>query len=134
MRRRLQLADEILAGGESSRLYQSLVYRAANRTAGVSFNADLHEDLGLAHCRASFWPAANHPLEAEKALSEQIDKVLKDGVTRGGAGQGKELVSSPGKLLERETNNGKASALGEAAVIYGDAESREYRPGRSFRR
>ena len=25
-----------------------------------------------------------------------------------------------GKLLERETNDGKASALGEAAVLYGD--------------
>jgi len=25
-----------------------------------------------------------------------------------------------GKLMERETNNGKASALGEAVVIYGD--------------
>ena len=27
-----------------------------------------------------------------------------------------------GKLLELETNNGKASALGEAAVIYGDPQ------------
>src|SRR3989442_6405319 len=26
-----------------------------------------------------------------------------------------------GKLMERETNNGKASALGEAAVVYRDA-------------
>src|SRR4029077_16585383 len=42
----LDLADEILSGGQSSRLYQSLVYeqQVAQR---ASFDADLREDLGL---------------------------------------------------------------------------------------
>src|SRR5207237_3662858 len=58
--------------------------------------------------------------EAEKSLGEQIDKVLKDGVTEAELEKAKNQFVT-GKLLERETNNGKASALAEAAVIYGDA-------------
>ena len=46
MRPALSLAEEILAGGESSRLYQSLVYEQ-QVAQSVSCNADLHEDLGL---------------------------------------------------------------------------------------
>ena len=40
------------------------------------------------------------------------------------------VVSLAGQLLQRETNNGKASELGEAAVIYGDASRVIYRPGK----
>ena len=42
----LALAAEILAGGESSRLYQSLVYEQ-QIAQQASFDADLNEDLGL---------------------------------------------------------------------------------------
>ena len=42
----LLLGAEILAGGESSRLYQSLVYRQ-QIAQQASFSADLHEELGL---------------------------------------------------------------------------------------
>ena len=59
------------------------------------------------------------PAEAEKSLGEQLDKVLKEGITEGELEKAKNRFVT-GKLLERETNNGKASALGEAAVIYRD--------------
>lgn len=113
----LELADEILSGGQSSRLYQSLVYeqQVAQR---ASFDADLREDLGLLTFR--FIVASSKSLaEAEKALDIQVAKVLKDGVSEGELEKAKNRFLT-GKLMERETNNGKANALGEAAVIYRD--------------
>ena len=47
--------------------------------------------------------------------------MLKNGVTEAELAKAKNRLLTA-KLLERETNNGKASALGEAAVLYGDAE------------
>ena len=113
----LDLADEILSGGQSSRLYQSLVYeqQVAQR---ASFDADLREDLGLLTFRVIVASGKSLP-EAEKSLNDQIDKILKEGVTEAELDKAKNRFLT-GKLMERETNNGKASALGEAAVIYRD--------------
>jgi zinc protease len=113
----LQLADEILSGGESSRLYQALVYEK-QIAQGVSFSADLREDLGLLTVRLIL-ASGKKPTDAEKALKEQLDKILQEGVTRAELDKAKTRFLT-GKLLERETNNGKAGALGEAAVIYQD--------------
>ena len=114
----LSLAEEILAGGASSRLYQALVYEQQVAQA-VSCSADLHEDLGLLVFRmvlASGKPVA----EAKKSLTDQIENVIKKGVTEAELDKAKNRFLTS-KLLERETANGKASALGEAAVVYGDA-------------
>ena len=113
----LELADEILSGGQSSRLYQSLVYeqQVAQR---ASFDADLREDLGLLTFRVIV-AGGKSLAEAEKALDMQIDKVLHDGVSQAELEKAKNRFLT-GKLMERETNNGKATALGEAAVIYRD--------------
>jgi zinc protease len=59
------------------------------------------------------------PNDAERALMQQLDQVLRDGVTPAELEKAKTRFLT-GKLLERETNNGKASALAEAAVLYGD--------------
>ena len=113
----LALASEILAGGESSRLYQALVYQQqiAQR---VSFDADLREDLGLLAAQMIL-ASGKSPAAAEKSLTDEFDKVLKDGVTQAELDKAKSRLLT-GKLLERETANGKAGALGEAVVIYGD--------------
>jgi len=113
----LDLADEILSGGQSSRLYQSLVYeqQVAQR---ASFDADLRQDLGLLTFRVIVASGKSLP-EAEKSLNDQIEKILRDGVTEAELDKAKNRFLT-GKLMERETNNGKASALGEAAVIYRD--------------
>jgi zinc protease len=114
----LSLAEEILAGGVSSRLYQSMVYEQQVAQA-VSCSADLHEDLGLLVFRAVL--ASGKPVEsAKKSLADQIENVLKKGVTEAELEKAKNRLLTS-KLLERETANGKASALGEAAVVYGDA-------------
>ena len=115
----LDLADEILSGGESSRLYRSLVYeqQIAQR---VSFESDLKEDLGLLTVRMIL-RSGKSPAAAERALQEQIDKLLKDGVSDAELEKARNRFLT-GKLLELETNNGKASALGEAALIYDDPD------------
>ena len=113
----LDLAEEILSGGQSSRLYQPLVYeqQVAQR---ASFSDDLREDLGLLEFRVIVASGKSLP-ETEKSLNDQIEKILKDGVTEAELDKAKNRFLT-GKLMERETNNGKASALGEAAVIYHD--------------
>ena len=114
----LSLAEEILAGGASSRLYQALVYEQQIAQA-VSCSADLRADLGLLVFRmvlASGKPVA----EAKKSLADQIENVIKKGVTEAELDKAKSRFLTS-KLLERETSSGKASALGEAAVMYGDA-------------
>src|SRR5688572_8522566 len=114
----LSVAEEILAGGESSRLYQSLVYEQ-QVAQSISCSADLHEDAGLLVFRAIL--ASGKPVEvAKKSLASQIENVLKHGVTEAELAKAKNRLLT-GKLMERETANGQASALGEAAVIYGDA-------------
>ena len=113
----LDLADEILSGGQSSRLYQSLVYeqQVAQR---ASFDADLREDLGLLTFRVIVASGKSLP-ETEESLNDQIENILKNGVSEAELDKAKNRFLT-GKLMERETNNGKASALGEAAVIYRD--------------
>jgi zinc protease len=115
----LELADEILSGGQSSRLYQSLVYeqQVASR---ASFEADLREDVGLLTFRVIV--AGGKTLaQAEKSLNEQIEKVLKNGVTEAELDKAKNRFLT-GKMMERETNDGKANALGDAVVMYHDPE------------
>jgi zinc protease len=114
----LTVAEEILSGGSSSRLYQALVYEQ-QVAQSVSCGADLHEDLGLLVFRAIL--ASGKPVEvAKKSLTDQIDNVLKNGVTEAELAKAKNRLLTS-KLLERETSNGKANALGDAAVLYGDA-------------
>lgn len=114
----LSLAEEIMSGGSSSRLYQSMVYEQ-QVAQSVSCSADLQEDLGLLVFRAIL--ASGKPVEiAKKSLTDQIDNVLKKGVTEAELAKAKNRFLT-GKLMERETSNGKARALGEATVVYGDA-------------
>jgi zinc protease len=114
----LSLAEEIMSGGSSSRLYQSMVYEQ-QVAQSVSCSADLNEDLGLLVFRAIL--ASGKPVEiARKSLTDQIESVLKTGVTEAELAKAKNRFLTS-KLMERETSNGKARALGEAVVVYGDA-------------
>ena len=115
----LALAAEILSGGESSRLYQSLVYEQ-QIAQQVSFSPDLHEDIGLLTVQLIL-ASGKEPADAEKGLSAQLDKILKEGVTPEELAKAKNRFLT-GQLIQRETNNGKASDLGEAAVLYGDPD------------
>jgi zinc protease len=113
----LSLAGEIMAGGDSSRLYERMVYEQ-QVVQSVSCDADLREDLGLLAFRLVL--ASGKTIEeAEKSLNHEIEEVLKNGVTEAELEKAKSRFLT-GKLQERETVNGKASALGQAIVVYGD--------------
>jgi zinc protease len=114
----LSLVAEILAGGDSSRLYRTMVYEQ-QVVQSVSCDADLREDLGLLVFRLIL-ASGKTIADAEKSLSNEIEQVLKNGVTQAELDKAKSRFLT-GKLEERETVNGKASALGQAAVVYGDA-------------
>jgi zinc protease len=114
----LSLVGEILGGGESSRLYQKMVYEQ-QIVQSVACDADMREDLGLIAFRLIL--ASGKPMaDVEKALNQEIEKILKEGVTQAELDKAKNRFLT-GKLSERETVNGKASALGQAVVVYGDA-------------
>ena len=114
----LSLAAEILAGGDSSRLYEKMVYEQ-QVVQSVSCDSDLREDLGLVVFRLIL-ASGKTIADAEGSLNKEIEDVLKNGVTEEELQKAKNRFLT-GKLEERETVNGKASALGQAIVMYGDA-------------
>ena len=113
----LSLVGEILAGGDSSRLYEKMVYEQ-QVVQSVSCDADLREDLGILAFRLIL-ASGKTIADAEKSLNKEIDDVLKNGVTEAELEKAKNRFVT-GKLEERETVNGKASALGQAVAMYGD--------------
>ncbi len=113
----LRVMEQILSGGESSRLYRKLVYETQMAQA-AEFGADLRADLGLLTFQVIL--ASGVPIEkVEQVLFAEIEKLKKEPVTD------EELKIARNQLLlakltERETDEGKAGALGEAAAVYGD--------------
>jgi len=114
----LELAVEMLAGGESSRLHRSLVYEKG-LAQSVDATADFREDLGLLTFKVVL--ASGRKLqEVEAACFAEFDRLAAE------PPQPAELLKAKNRLLsgllhERETNQGKGLALGRAAVLLGDA-------------
>jgi zinc protease len=110
----LDLASNILAGGESSRLYQTLVYKDQIAVQAAGFDA-FTEDPNL------FWAYAimnqgHAAAEGQKALIAVLDGMKTAAV------EAKELEKAKnqeisGFVLERNTDEEKAVALASAAVI-----------------
>src|SRR6266550_2173840 len=113
----LTMADIILSQGRSSRLYQSLVYQQ-QLAQMANANADLNEDAGLFQLTAIV-AAGKKPEEAEAALLAEIKKLQDAPVSAAELEKAKNQIITD-QLRQRETSNGKALALGEAAVLLGD--------------
>ena len=113
----LEVAEAILSAGESSRLYQSLVYQ--QQVAQNAFaSADLREDLGL-FVFGAILASGKKVGEAESSLLAEVKKMQAQPVTQAELDKAKnQLVTNA--LRERETNSGKANALGVAAVLMND--------------
>ncbi|CAN5541853.1 hypothetical protein BH10ACI2_BH10ACI2_25850 [soil metagenome] len=110
----LRIADTILSGGESSRLYQSLVYKQ-QIAQEASFNLDNKVDGGLLYLMAIASEGKQAP-ELEKALLAELKLIQTKGVTA------KELEKAKNQLIAnavraRENNDGKAIVI-ERAVAY----------------
>jgi zinc protease len=115
----LDLATNILAGGESSRLYQSLVYKDQIAVQAAGF-ANFSEDPNLYWAYAIMNPG-HTPEDGQKALVAVLDGLKTKPV------ESKELEKAKnqdtaGFILGRDTDEEKAVALASAAVIGKDPE------------
>ena len=114
----MELAQEILAGGDSSRLYQRLVYEK-QLAQSVEFQADLREDLGLLAFQVVL-ASGKTVGEVERALFAEIGKIAAQPVSEAELAKAKNRLLTA-RLHERETCEGKATALAHAVLVLGDA-------------
>jgi zinc protease len=110
----LDLAANILAGGESSLLYQSLVYKQRIAVEAVGFG-NFTEDPNL------FWVIAvmnegRSAQDGKKALDSVLDGIKTNPVSAQELEKAKNQEVSDA-ILGRETDEEKANDLGQAAVI-----------------
>lgn len=113
----LKVAATILAQGESSRLYRSLIY---DQQVAQSADAipDLREDASVFYFNVVL-ASGKKPEDVEQALLAEIKKVQDAPVNLAELDKAKnQLVTN--ELRQRETSNGKALALGSATVLLGD--------------
>ncbi|HZX71445.1 MAG TPA: pitrilysin family protein [Rhodanobacter sp.] len=113
----LQVAAALLAQGDSSRLYQSLVYRhqVAQKVGAV---ADERVGPGLFTVYAIL-ASGHQPAEAEKLLSEEIIWLATQPIADAELDKVKTQLLT-GELKQRQTAQGIAFALGEASLIDGN--------------
>ena len=115
----LQVAAALLSGGESSRLNQALVYR--DRIASqASFDADLRAGPGLLIANAT--AASGKPIGAvQQALLAEVLRLAQRPVGAAELAKIKTQVLTAALLL-RQTPEGLAAAVADAAVLGGGAE------------
>ena len=113
----LRVVDAILSSGESSRLYHSLVY-TQQLAAEADANSETREDASLFILLAVL-SEGKKPEDAEKSLLAEIKKLQDAPVSAAELDKAKNQIITE-QLRQRETSNGKALALGEAAVLLGD--------------
>jgi len=113
----IRLAASILSGGESSRLYQTLV-----RDLEIAQQASMDLELNTEGGRMSLLAIGSQKGTSEsleKALLAELKKIQDGGVTA------KELEKAKNQLISRairarETNDGKAIAIERAVAYQGD--------------
>jgi len=113
----LRIAETILSGGESSRLYQELIYRQ-QIAQEASFAVDMRVDKGLLYLLA-IASEGHTSAELEKALLAELGKIQNAPVSAA------ELEKAKNQLItrafqQRETNDGKAIAIERAVAYQGD--------------
>lgn len=113
-----QIIESVLGQGNSSRLYRSLVYEK-RLAQSVEFYADLREDLGLLTSQIILSSGVKVE-DARAAFLAEFDRMSREPITDRELSRAKNQLLSQ-KLHQRETVSGKADAIGEAAVVLGDA-------------
>ena len=113
----LRVADAILSAGESSRLYNSLIY-TQQLAAEADANAETREDASL-FVMLAVLSVGKKAEDAEKSLLAEVKKLQDAPVSAVELEKAKNQIITD-QLRQRETSNGKALALGEAAVLLGD--------------
>ena len=115
----MNLLMQILVEGNSSRLHRSLV---EEEQLAISVGGFLYEgfDPGLAYFYLTLPPDGDLAL-AESRLFEELERVALEGVTEAELNKARNITLA-GFWEEMATINGKAGALGEAAVFLGSYE------------
>jgi len=113
----LKIAQEILSGGESSRLYQELVYKQ-QIAQEASFGVDQRVDKGLLTFTA-IMASGKTPEMGEKSLLAELKKIQDAPVSA------KELEKAKNSIVANalrglETNRGKAFAIGNGVIYEND--------------
>jgi zinc protease len=120
----LAVLDGILATGENSRLYKSLVYDkqlATQITGELSDNED-----GGYYAPYAILAGGKSVEEVERALAAEIERIRTQPVTAAELTEAKnEIVAD--SLRNRETFSGRAFELGEALVRSGDPRAADLR-------
>lgn len=115
----LELLTTILGGGESSRAYRDIV--ADRQLAVVAIATSLSLELdGLVAAGAVLMPFSNNGPKVFDALTRHVEALRNEPVTE------KELLKAKNQMLmqiasEMRTAASRARALGQAAVLEGDA-------------
>jgi zinc protease len=113
----IRVAEKILSGGESSRLYQSLVY-TQQIAQEASFSYDTRVDKGLLYFSA-IASEGKKPETLEASLLAELKKIQNSPVSA------EELEKAKNQLItnaigRRENNDGKAIAIERAIAYQGD--------------
>jgi zinc protease len=113
----LHITSKILADGQSARVTRELVY---NRRLALSafVQANITEDPNLLYAVAIVQPGVP-PVEVEKALIAEFDKLKTAGVTARELERAKNQFARD-YIVSRESNQQKALHLSHAAVIHND--------------
>jgi len=116
----LHIASKVLSDGQSSRIYQELVY--GRQLAVTAFGgANLIEDPNLFYAVAIVQPGQS-PDETIKALIGELDKLKVSGITERELQRAKNQFARD-YILGRESNQQKALQLAHAVVIHNDIKT-----------
>ena len=113
----LQVASNILSAGESSRLYQRMVYEKQMAVAAGG-DAILLEDPGVFFFY-SILQGGQKPEDGEKELLTEADRLRNEPVSEEELVKAKNQIIS-GLVFGRQTGQDKADAIGYAKVILND--------------
>ncbi len=113
----LDVLDGILSTGDSSRLYQALVYRQQIATTATSSN-NQQQQVGVINTSA-IMSAGHTPDEGIAALRAEVARIRDEPVTEAELAEARtELIA--GTLRSLETIDGRAFAFGYSLIMTGD--------------
>jgi zinc protease len=116
----LHIASKVLSDGNSSRIYQSLVYDRQLALAAFG-GGNIIEDPNLFFAVAIVQPGKT-PEEAEKALIAELDRLKSEPLSAHELERAKNQFARD-YIIGRESNQQKAAHLAHAAVIHNDIKT-----------
>jgi zinc protease len=116
----LSIASALLSAGDSSRLHQALVYKA-QIAQDARFSSNSQTDNGLIAAFAIL-ASGHQPEEAASAMLAEIEALATGPIETAELDKVKTRIVTQA-LAQRQTAEGKAFALGEAALLKGDART-----------